>query len=157
MREMEFEIRQAGLSDLPVLKTFEQGIIKEERPFEPHLGPDPITYHDLKGLLDNEAARVALATSQGAPIGCGFARIEEAKDYMQYTAYAYMGLMFVAKAFRGRGVNKAIIDYLESWALEKGVNTFQLEVYGANANAVKAYEKSGYAPTLVEMRKIVKV
>ena len=43
-------IRTATLDDLETLYRFEQGIILAERPFDPTLAKDPISYYDLKEL-----------------------------------------------------------------------------------------------------------
>jgi len=40
-------LRDAVLEDLPFLKEFEQEIIKAERPFDPTIRQDPVSYYDL--------------------------------------------------------------------------------------------------------------
>ena len=51
MKLSPFEIREAVLEDLPILKEFEQGVIQYERPFAPNLKKDPINYYDLEDLI----------------------------------------------------------------------------------------------------------
>ena len=45
------QFRVANLTDLPILLQFEQGIITAERPFDPTLKPDPISYYNLEELI----------------------------------------------------------------------------------------------------------
>lgn len=61
--------------------------------------------------------------------------------------------MYVVPEHRGKGVNKGIIDALESWSASRGVAQMVLEVYLENTAAIRAYEKAGYATSLIEMRK----
>jgi len=61
--------------------------------------------------------------------------------------------MYVVPEHRGKGVNKRIVEVLESWSAARGVSAVQLEVYVENAAAIRAYEKSGYTRHILEMRK----
>jgi ribosomal protein S18 acetylase RimI-like enzyme len=38
------------------------------------------------------------------------------------------------------------------WAKERGLTEVRLEVYSVNQSAIKAYEKAGFTPNLLEMR-----
>ena len=50
-------IRDARLEDLPVLLEFEQGIVTAERPFDPTLAADPISYYDIKRLINDASSK----------------------------------------------------------------------------------------------------
>ena len=60
--------------------------------------------------------------------------------------------MNVKPAHRGKGVNKAIIERLNEWALAKGVNEIRLQVLDENTGAKKAYQKIGFKGHMLEMR-----
>jgi RimJ/RimL family protein N-acetyltransferase len=60
--------------------------------------------------------------------------------------------MYVQPAFRGQGVIGAILDELKRWCGRCGIRELRLEVYPDNARAVKAYEKAGFRPQMLEMR-----
>jgi GNAT superfamily N-acetyltransferase len=60
--------------------------------------------------------------------------------------------MFVKPAHRGKAVNQMIVDTLQQWALSKNITELRLEVYHNNPGAIRAYEKTGFAPLLLEMR-----
>ncbi|WP_246028984.1 GNAT family N-acetyltransferase [Parashewanella tropica] len=45
-----------------------------------------------------------------------------------------------------------ILDKLFAWGKERGVSDFYLDVYSANDSAIKAYEKAGFQPSLLEMK-----
>lgn len=145
-------IRDATLADMPVLLQFEQGVISAERPFDVTLAEDPINYYDLEQLITASHIRLVVAQSGDEVIGSGYARIETAKPYMRHKRYAYLGFMFVKDSWRGKGVNKMIIEALKEWTLEQGISEMRLEVYNENESALKAYEKVGFVRYMIEMR-----
>ena len=144
-------IREADLSDLDTLLEFEQGVIEAERPFDSGLKPDPINYYDIEQLIASPDTRLAVAEVDGRLIGCGYARLEDAKPYLKYDRQSYLGFMFVLPDFRGKGVNQRILDDLCRWTLSRGVADVMLEVYPNNLAAIRAYEKAGFRPYLLEM------
>lgn len=148
-----FTIRPATLNDLDTLLQFEQGVIASERPFDPTLKKENTRYYDLREMITAPHIQLLVAEVGGQITGSGYARIEKAKPYNQHTQHAYLGFMYVLPEHRGKGINKDIIDSLAMWASEQGVSELRLEVYSENMPAVKAYEKAGFAPFLVQMRK----
>jgi GNAT superfamily N-acetyltransferase len=144
-------IREASLTDLPTLLEFEQGVIAAERPIDAGLKPDPINYYDIEQLIGSPAIRLAVAEINDRLIGCGYARVEDAKPYLRYSRQSYLGFMYVAPDFRGQGINQLILDDLYRWTLSQGVTELRLEVYPDNAGAIRAYEKAGFAPYLIQM------
>ena len=103
-------------------------------------------------MIGADDVQILVAECDGKLVGSGYARIEPAKDYLKYRRYAYLGFMYVRPQFRGRGVNKMIVEGLKQWCLEKYINEMRLEVYGENLPAVKAYEKAGFKRILTWMR-----
>lgn len=145
-------IRKAGLDDLEQLYAFEQGIIQTERPFDPTLKDDPIHYYDLKAMLFASDVELVVADTDGKIIGSGYVRIEKAKDYLEYQQFAYIGFMYVLPAYRGKGINKKILDHLIDWSRKQNLNEVRLEVYNDNVPAISAYEKCGFKKHIIEMR-----
>ncbi|HEY8561823.1 MAG TPA: GNAT family N-acetyltransferase [Pyrinomonadaceae bacterium] len=145
-------VRRAEIGEIDVLLSFEQGIIRTERPFDPTLKPGEIHYYDLRKLVSSPDAEVLVAVSDGKIVGSGFADIRRADDYFKHERYAHFGFMYVEPAYRGRGVIQMILEGLKKWALAKGVGELRLEVYDANAAAVKAYEKAGFKRHVLKMR-----
>ncbi|SEW52652.1 GNAT family N-acetyltransferase [Chitinophaga arvensicola] len=145
-------IRKATQADLPVLLTFEQGIVAAERPFDATLKEGTIHYYDIAAMIDAAHVEVFVAEADGELIGSGYARIQDAKVYQVFTKYTYLGFMYVTPEWRGKGVNKLILEGLKTWTLQQGITEMRLEVYDENEAAMKAYEKAGFRKNLVEMR-----
>ncbi len=148
----EFLVRPATMSDLDVLLGFEQGVIKAERPFDPTLAADPISYYDLKKLIESEDAQVLVVTNGDEIVASGYARIKAARHYLDHELYSYLGFMYTSPDFRGKGINKIIIDALKKWSAAKGLKEIRLTVYDENRDAIRAYEKVGFKKYIIEMR-----
>jgi len=144
--------RKARLEDLPILYEFEQGIISYERPYDVTLKPDPINYYNLKSMILSEDSEVLVAVDGEEIVGSAYARKEQAKTYLKFEYYAYLGFMFVKPSHRGHGVNKLIIDGLKDWCKAKGLKELRLDVYDGNESALRAYTKAGFKSLLINMR-----
>ncbi|MBS1513196.1 MAG: GNAT family N-acetyltransferase [Bacteroidetes bacterium] len=150
-----YTTRKATLQDIDVLLSFEQGVIYAERPFDTTLKENPIHYYDITQMIFSEEVELLVAVHENKIIGSGYARIEAAKPYLKYKRFAYLGFMYVIPEYRGRGINQIIMNSLESWTASKGITEMRLEVYHENQPAVHAYEKAGFSPLLIQMRKAI--
>ena len=146
-------IRPATLDDLETLYRFEQGIILAERPYDPTLVKDPINYYDLKKYVSETETEVVVAVIDDVIVASAYAQIREAKDYLDHQLYAYLGFMFVEPEHRGKSINGAIIESLEKWIKRQGVSEVRLDVYADNNSALSAYNKKGFKPHMLTMRK----
>lgn len=145
-------IRPATPEDLPTLLRFEQGIITAERPYDQTLKPDPISYYDIGEMISDPNAEVAVAVSDGRLIGSGYAIKKASRHYLNPPFHAFIGFLYVEPDFRGRGVNQRVLDHLFAWARANDLPEIHLTVYPDNAPAIRAYEKVGFEPYILEMR-----
>ena len=152
MAKTNFEIREALLEDLEILKHFEQEIIRFERPFASNLKEDPIVYYDLKDLIQRNDAQVLVAIVEERIVGSGYALIRNSEPYFAPEQFAYLGFMFVSPQQRGKGINGKITEKLIEWSKKRNLTEFQLDVYAENDSALKAYTKLGFKPDLLKMR-----
>ena len=149
-REMTF--RPATTGDIGALRQFEQGIVSAERPYDPTLRPEGVQYYDIEAMLRADNVHFIVAECSGRLVGCGFARIENAKPYLSHARQAYLGLMYVDPEFRGQSINGAIVERLKQWCRDQGVTELRLDVYSGNSVALGAYEKAGFRRHMIEMR-----
>jgi GNAT superfamily N-acetyltransferase len=146
------KLRLAQPDDLPVLLEFEQGVIEEERPCNDAIRKSDVKYYDLDFLIADPDSRLELVEHDSRIVGCGYARLRSSKAQFAHERHAYLGFMYVEPDVRGQEINKMIIDSLISWSRGRGVNDIYLDVYAENQAAIRAYEKVGFAPLLVEMK-----
>lgn len=149
---MEITIRQAKFTDTKSLRAFEQGVVQAELPFNSTLNKEGVEYYDIDQLIMSPESEILVAVSNNQLIGSGYARIEKAKPYFKHSHHGYLGFMYVLPEFRRQGVNKMIFDALKNWCKSKGVFELRLDVYSQNAGAIRAYEKVGFEPLMIEMR-----
>jgi GNAT superfamily N-acetyltransferase len=145
-------IRTATPDDLETLLRFQAGVVTAERAFDPTLKQDAVQYYDLEHMISAENVRFLVAEMGAKAVGCGFARIEAAKHYLQHRTHGYLGLMYVHPDYRGQSINGKIVSALKEWCRFMGVTELRLEAYSANEPAVRAYEKAGFSKHVVEMR-----
>jgi GNAT superfamily N-acetyltransferase len=149
----EIMIRQAKMRDLHILLGFEQEIVKTERPFDPTLKPGRISYYDIKAMITEPEVMVMVAETEGKIIASGYVRIQKAEPYLRHASFGLLGFMYVVPEYRGRGINSSIIESLSAWTKEQGKTEVRLDVYFKNLAAMKAYEKIGFIPHMLEMRR----
>lgn len=149
----DIRIREATAEDLETLQSFEQELIKAERPFDECIREDPVCYYDLRSLIHDDEVAVMVAEQEGKIVSSGYARSKKARSYLDHDNYAYLGFMYTLPEFRGKGINRMLIESLASWASERGLPELRLTVYDENIPAIRAYEKAGFKKHIIEMRR----
>lgn len=77
-----------------------------------------------------------LARVEGTAVGCGAVRF--------CPDYAEVKRMYVVPAWRGRGIARAVLRWLEGQTLHNGYMTVRLETGADNTEGVRLYETTGY-------------
>jgi GNAT superfamily N-acetyltransferase len=129
-----------------------QMLVEAERPFDPTLKTGEIIYYDLEALINDEHTAVLVIETDTEIIGSGYAQIRSAKSYERHDLFGYLGFMYIIPQFRGKGLNKLLLNDLKQWVLSKGITELRLEVYDQNHAAVSAYEKVGFKKMVTTMR-----
>lgn len=150
---MPITTRTATAADLPDLLAFEQGIIAFERPYNPTLKPDPISYYDVGAMVNSPDIEVIVALDGELIVGSGYAKTIIANEYITPRKQAFLGFMYVRPEYRGQGINQLVMDDLLHWARTQEHREVRLTVYSENSSAIRAYEKAGFEGLLLEMRK----
>jgi len=92
---------------------------------------------DLAGLLV-KGVKFFVARMNGQAVGCGGYELGE-------DASAELKRIFVLPAARGRGVGQRLILVLEDAAMAEGVTLMRLETGVKSDEALRLYERHGYA------------
>ncbi|TMP30020.1 GNAT family N-acetyltransferase [Pseudoalteromonas rubra] len=146
------QIRVATPEDIPRLEQLEQAVIEAERPFNAAIKADNAHYYDLPALLNDEHSYLIVGTIDGSIIATGYAQIRHSKAQLDHAQHGYLGFMYVHPEHRGKGLNQQIMTKLMAWCNHQSVYDFYLDVYSDNAAAIRAYEKAGFRPCLLEMK-----
>jgi len=145
-------IREANLDDLPQLLELEQCVVEAERPYNDSIKDGTAIYYDIENLIKANNSCLLVAEAENSIIATGYAQIRDSKQSLKHMQHSYLGFMYVSPEYRGQGLNAKIMDKLIDWSRNKGAVDFYLDVYADNIPAIKAYEKVGFAPSLLEMK-----
>jgi putative acetyltransferase len=102
-------------------------------------------------LLDVEALKHPSVTFLGAwddagIVGCGAVRVMAGEPQTQGEAYGEIKRMYVAPARRGERIARSLLEALESTLQRHGIVRALLETGRDQAEALRLYGRSGYAP-----------
>lgn len=92
---------------------------------------------DIAALLKPQVVFALARSGEGEAIACG--------AFVAHGDWAELKRMYVLPALRGRGVAQAVLAFLEAEALRRGVETLRLETGNLQPQALRLYERAGYA------------
>ena len=152
-------IRAARLpDDEPAILSFIWGLQKFEKTFEVNRRLDPgFAAEHWADVQVQAAARGALfiAEGDGRPVGWAFV-VEEAGDLFVEKSerrYGFVAELFVEASARGRGHGRALIAACEEWTRACGMTVLIIGVLTGNGKAAALYQRDGFAPYNLFMRK----
>jgi ribosomal protein S18 acetylase RimI-like enzyme len=155
---MDITVEQATPSD------FEQigRVFAEENRFHAELLPDrfqvvePImTPEWFEAVLSSPEQVLLVARAAGQVVGVLL--IQEMTnpddDIYRPRRYLYVDELMVAGAFRGRGIGRQLMEAAAHWALERGIEEIELNVWERNLAAIAFYEHLGYTTVRRRMKR----
>ena len=145
-------LRIATQDDLNDLLQFEQAVVEAERPFNQHIKAKQATYYDIPALINEINSQLLILEEKDQIIATGYIQIRPSKQSLSHEKHGYLGFMYVASEYRGRSLNRIVMDALIGWGKAQGIDVFYLDVYAENQAAINAYQKLGFKPSLVEMK-----
>jgi len=102
-------------------------------------------------FLTKPGARAFVATIDGQ--ACGIISVFPDKDYFTDHPRAYVDNLAVDRESEGKGVGRALLDFVEGWARDHGFREVVLDVFASNQRAIAFYERQGYQPDHIRMAK----
>lgn len=76
------------------------------------------------------------------PIACLW--VGNAIDQVTGIRHPHIFLLYVIPAYRRRGIGRALMEYLENWAKQRGDRQIGLQVFTTNTPAFNLYQQLGY-------------
>ncbi len=151
-KENPLKVREATHADLPQLLELEQRLLEYERPFNAALKLENAHYYDLPFLIEDDESLLIVVETDGEIIGTGYVQLRVSKSSRVHPTHGYLGFMYVSPAHRGQGINQTVMRRLIEWSTARRVTDFYLDVYAQNEAAIRAYQKAGFEPIMVEMK-----
>jgi GNAT superfamily N-acetyltransferase len=96
-----------------------------------------------------------IATLDGTPVGSATLDVDDPPHPGNMRRAVASGELRIAvlEGYRGQGVGRQLIDHLERWAAERGLERITLTVTETNDGAIRLYHELGYVDVGREMRK----
>ena len=106
--------------------------------------PEDVYIVDLSGLMDPSVTFLG-AWLGDTLVGCGAVRLKPAEAETDGLPYGEIKRMFVSPARRGQRIGEQLLAALEGGLRERGIDRALLETGPPQVEALKLYERCGYA------------
>jgi diamine N-acetyltransferase len=159
---VDITIRKATVKDHPELAKLYDELNTMHVKALPHLFVKPSkTPQDLayiRGILKNNDAVLFVAQSGEKTIGFIEATIRQPPDHPEAVKknYAYVNDICVKKEYRRSSVGKKLMEAVEKWAIESGLDQIELNVWDFNKRGLAFFENRGFKPLHHIMEKNLK-
>ena len=160
MNELKINIRKATIKDFSIIDDFQVKMGAFEKELSPTLRKlyrkgeaRSRTAKEIKDYLQSAEALVLIAEVNGKPVGCGLAEVK--KVYGAWSKFKYagkMGLLFVEKKYRNKGVAEKIFKTRVRWLKSKKVAFITIKVLAENKKVLSWYHKRGFEDYMIEMK-----
>jgi len=144
--------------DEAAILSFIWGLQKFENAFEPNRRLDAgfadEHWADVRRLVAERGA-MFIAENGGEPVGWAFV-VEEAGDLFVKESerrYGFIAELYVEASARGQGHGRALIAACEDWSRGRGMTVLIIGVLTGNGKAAAVYQRDGFAPYNLFMRK----
>lgn len=154
------KIRKAKLKDLDLLMEFQRKLVDEEMRITRKLEiKKPLAYpeSEVREIILSKNSCAFVAEHNGKPIGCGFVRLEKLADYWyKHQKAGYLGMLFVEKPYRRKGIAAKLQDERMRWLRSKGIRLCFNTILSGNEPSMKMQKKRGFKPYSMKMYKMIK-
>jgi GNAT superfamily N-acetyltransferase len=148
------EIRRATADDLPGLVASSTGLFAEDGGTRDDTmnieWPAQYGVAAYTKILADPARVIFVADAGGAVAGHLTAYVSEPSDIRLVRSATLMS-MYVFLEHRCGGVGGRLVDAFKTWAAEQGAVRLSVTAYAANTDAVRFYQRCGFAPMSLEL------
>jgi GNAT superfamily N-acetyltransferase len=104
--------------------------------------------------LEDETMLLALAWDGARPIGYGLAFDVAEHPYMpEWTRAGYIAQFLIASGYRQQGVGGLLMDYIDAWFDERGLEKVLLNVNVDNPAGIRFWQKHDFQPYATRMKR----
>jgi GNAT superfamily N-acetyltransferase len=151
MATSSVSIRRANQKDVPLLiilwNEYWPEEVQDTIAANPRIGPYLKTRPDMprkmakwfRAILRSRKYAVFLAEVNGTTAGFLTASSEKNWIIYQNREFAYLGVLFVRKSYRGRGISSGLVKEASRWARQRKLKHLGLTVFCGNHHAEEIY------------------
>ncbi len=152
-------IRKAAVTDIPVLNHLLRQVLEIHHQGRPDLfkgGVKKYTDGELYSLLQDEKRPVFVYEEEGQVRAYCFCILQQHQDnILTDIKTLYVDDLCVDEPYRGKGIAKALFQYVKHFAKEQGCYNLTLNVWALNPDAQHFYEHCGLLPQKTVMETIL--
>lgn len=110
------------------------------------------------GLLADQTVEVFVVEQDGKVLGLVQVAVKDAPPMSIFVprCYVVVDTLVVKEGFRQQGIGQKLMDKVHHWAISKGANDVELNVYEFNQQAIAFYRQLGYETISRKMSKSLK-
>ena len=154
------EIRRAKKEDLEGVGKLLRQVLEVHHKGRPDIfngGVKKYTDEETLRIFENEKTPVFVAVEDDAVLGYAFCIDQQITDIHILTDIRtlYIDDLCVDETIRGKGIGKALYDFVVAYAKKEGYYNLTLNVWACNESALRFYEKMGLMPQKIGMEKIL--
>lgn len=97
---------------------------------------------ESRGAREQGSNKEFLSSVPHRPIACLW--VGNAIDQVQGNRHAHIFILYVVPEHRRRGIGRALMRYVENWAIQRGDRQIGLQVFQSNKPALNLYNQLGY-------------
>lgn len=152
-------LRPARESDRPTLADHHFALNVHEHAVSPNRRIDAAGGEASLAETEERLARTGgvtlVAEADGRIVGHLALTFETAPAYVrsEEQPYAYVAVLYVEAAQRGRGIARALLSEAERIAVARGLTQLMVSVQSGNAEAERAYDRFGFRPYSADLIK----
>ena len=141
-------IRHAENRDIPRIYDMLGQILRLHAELRPDIfrsDREKFTPEELEELFKRDDRPSFVAEEDGVCVGYALCEIKE-RQSPQFVKrrVLYLDDLCVDKSARGRGVGRALVEFLLGYAADTGADSLELNLWECNADAAAFYEKMGF-------------
>lgn len=153
-------IRRANKSHLPAVNRLLSQVLTVHHEGRPDLfkaGTKKYTDEELLALFADDNRPIFVAEEDGNVLGYAFCVFvcHPADNILTDVKSLYIDDLCVDETTRGKGVGKALYEFVKAFAKEQGCYNLTLNVWACNQKAMGFYEAMGLTPQKVGMEQIL--
>lgn len=149
------DIRKATAADLPAVNDLLQQVLTVHHNGRPDLFNaigKKYTDTELLAIFGNPKTPVFVYEQDGTVLGYAFCALtHQGSGSLQSLDTLYLDDLCVDSGARGRGIGRALFEYVKAFAAEQGCYNITLHVWECNPGAKAFYESLGMMPQYTSM------
>lgn len=139
---MNIDIRSATEADVPLILSLIKDLAKYEKLLDQVIATEAILQESLFGPFAH--AEIIIGSIQDQDVG--YALFFYSFSTFLGKAGVYIEDLYVRKAFRGKGIGKAMLKHIAALAVSRGCKRLEWSVLNWNEPAIRFYESLGAVP-----------